>query len=154
VASGGEYNGYDELGSCEMFNTDTCTWSNIATLNIPRYDHAAAVHNFFVYVFGGQSNKYIPRAEIEQYDADANKWTLLKARLSQPRFWLAAASVDSRILILGGAVYQKEDKKQKQLDVIDCFDAEKQECQPRSKLPKASYDLLAASYSESLNDEL
>ena len=134
-----------------MFNTTTCTWSNIATLNIPRYDHAAAVHNFFVYVFGGEYGN--PIAEIEQYDADANKWTLLKARLSQPRYWLAAASVDSHILILGGAVEQKEDKKSTPLEVIDCFDAEKQECQPRSKLPKASYRLVAASYSESLNDK-
>ncbi len=137
-----------------MFNTATCTWSNIATLNIPRYDHAAAVHNFFVYVFGGETYLKNPRAEIEQYDADANKWTLLKARLSQPRYLLAAASVDSRILILGGAVKQKGNKKVTPLDVIDCFDAEKQECQPRSKLPKASYLLVAASYSESLNGEL
>lgn len=148
MASGGA-DDKNILGSCEMYNTDTCTWSNIATLNIRRSYHAAAVHNCFVYVFGGFYNE--PRAEIEQYDADANKWTLLKARLSQPRYWLAAASVDSHILILGGAVEQKEDKKSTPLDVIDCFDAEKQECQPRSKLPKASLLFVAASYSESLN---
>ena len=155
MASGGADDKYI-LASCELYDTATCKWSPIATLNIPRAFHAAAMHNYSVYVFGGESGDYKVIAEIEQYDADANKWTLLKALLSQARRDLAAACVDSRIYIVGGAIWEKnqsDENKRLAVDVIDSFDAEKKQCSPSSKLPNARYAHALASYTKSLSSE-
>ena len=141
MASGG-WNRTDRvLSSCELYNAAVCQWSPIAPLNIGRCVHAAATHDYTVYVFGGYDGN--SRAEIEQYDADANKWTLLKARLSQARSELAAACVHSRIYILGGWTGDKG------TDAMDSFDAVKQECRPVSKLPQARYAHAVACYSVS-----
>ena len=136
MASGGNNGGV--LSSCELYNAAVCQWSPIAPLNIRRCKHAAVTHDFTVYVFGGEGGN-TRRAEIEQYDADANKWTLLKARLSKAQSLLAAACVHSRIYILGGAGS----------DAMDSFDAVKQECRPVSKLPQARRDHAVACYSVS-----
>ena len=141
MATGGGDKDVGVIGSCELFDTAVCKWIPIASLNIARSRHAAAMHNYTVYVFGGWSQN-IPRAEIEQYDADANKWTLLKARLSQARQWLAAACVHSRIYILGGS-------NKGESDAMDSFDAVKQECRPVSKLPQAREGHAVACYSVS-----
>ena len=155
MASGGTDGKY-LFASCELYDTGTCKWSPIATLNIPRAYHAAAMHNYSVYVFGGESGKYKVRAEIEQYDADANKWTLLKALLSQARCGLAAACVDSRIYIVGGNIWEKNQSDENEplpVDVIDSFDPEKKQCSPSSKLPKARDSHALASYSKPLSSE-
>ena len=144
MATGGGNKDNGVIGSCELFDTAVCKWIPIASLNITRYKHAAAMHNYTVYVFGGwDGHGKIPRAEIEQYDADANKWTLLKARLSQARSELAAACVHSRIYILGGWTGDKR------TDAMDSFDVVKQECRPVSKLPQAQYGHAVACYSVS-----
>ena len=155
MASGGADDKY-VVASCELYDTGTCKWSPIATLNIPRAYHAAAMHNYSVYVFGGDSGKYKVRAEIEQYDADANKWTLLKALLSQARRDLAAACVDSRIYIVGGLIWKKNQSDENEpfaVDVIDSFDAEKKQCSPSSKVPKARGGHALASYIKPLSNK-
>ena len=138
MASGGA-DGKSVVSSCELYDTAVCQWSPIAPLNIARSRHAAATHNYTVYVFGGWGQNR-PRAEIEQYDADANKWTLLKARLSEARHELAATCVHSRIYILGGRIDKRNDKGEvyiTELDAMDSFDPEKKECRRVSKLPQA-----------------
>ena len=143
MASGG-WNKTDKyLSSCELYNAAVCQWSPIAPLNIGRCWHAAATHDCTVYVFGGSDYK-TRRDEIEQYDADANKWTLLKARLSQARTELAATCVHSRIYILGG-----ETNECIEADSMDIFDAVNQECRPVSKLPQARMGHAVACYSVS-----
>ena len=154
MASGGGHKDNYIVSSCELYDTAVCQWSPIAPLNIARQKHAAATHNYTVYVFGGW-DLMRPRAEIEQYDADANKWTLLKARLNEARGELAAACVHSRIYILGGRIDKESDNGETittEPDAMDSFDPEKKECRCVSKLPQARRAHAVACYSVTVTD--
>ena len=154
MASSGADKDNNVLSSCELYDTAVCQWSPIAPLNIARQKHAAATHNYTVYVFGGWGQNG-PRAEIEQYDADANKWTLLNARLGVARYELAAACVHSRIYILGGRIDKRNDNGEAiktGLYAMDSFDPEKKECRRVSKLPQARRAHAVACYSVTVTD--
>lgn len=69
-----------------------------------------------VFVFGGWNGAVLDT--VEQYDATANKWTVLPARLSVDRSNLAAAVAGSHIYVVGG----NGTKGNKSVTAVDRFD--------------------------------
>jgi hypothetical protein len=68
-------------------------------LNIGRWSATGTSDGINVYVFGSEKDT------VEQYDATADKWTLLELTLPmlERLFFFAVASVNSYIYVLGGS---------------------------------------------------
>jgi hypothetical protein len=68
--------GCDRLGSSfktvETFNPKLNCWTSVASLVHPRRDFAAGILQGMMFVFGGGGT-----TSIEQYNQDANKWTVI-----------------------------------------------------------------------------
>ena len=105
VVAGGKVSDNEHLASCEQFNVELDQWTSIAALNKPRASAAAAANSNLVFVFGGFNNRKRYLDEIEEYNRAANKWTILKARLTVARELIAAACLDDKIYLFGGYNY-------------------------------------------------
>jgi N-acetylneuraminic acid mutarotase len=80
--------------------------------------------------------------EIEEYNSVANKWTVLQARLSVARQWLAAAYLDDSIYIFGGA---NDNKVEEASSATECYDMKKKKCKSTEALQTQMYLAVATS---------
>jgi hypothetical protein len=65
------------LGSCEMFNPHSGTWTSLASLNYPRFGHAVAtLGGRYIYVLGGDCRRNLV-SPIERYDTMTGKWEVV-----------------------------------------------------------------------------
>ncbi|MBN2170415.1 MAG: hypothetical protein JW819_03725 [Candidatus Krumholzibacteriota bacterium] len=77
------------------------SWESGASMAEPRADHAAAVWNDRIYVFGGRHNGLV-RGGVEIYDPVADTWSAAANPLPTPRWDLAAVTIADRIYVIGG----------------------------------------------------
>ena len=123
-----------------MFKLSTNTWTSIAPLNERRAYAAAVTVDDVVYVFGGG----VARDDAEQYDTEANTWTLLTTKMTVGRQSLAVACVNSSVYLLGGL-----NKNQAPMDLSDCLKPDKRRYLRKAQLPVACYYLSAVGHSVS-----
>ena len=50
----------------------------------------------FIYAVGGWTEHFNDLDSVERYDPAPNNWTLLPARLKEPRYWAGATIILSR----------------------------------------------------------
>ncbi|CAI2386952.1 unnamed protein product [Moneuplotes crassus] len=104
----GGFNYFDkELRACERLDTQgENKWEEIAKMTYSRKNPSACSVGSKIYVFGGGNVKCEGSNTIEQYTIDKNCWNLLKYRISKKVANCISTKVsDSKILILGGSVY-------------------------------------------------
>jgi hypothetical protein len=75
-------------------------WEVGAPMNTPRTDHAAAVHDGLIYVFGGRHGRGT-LASMEIYNPVTDSWSLA-GDLPTPRWGLKAVTIDDDIYVIGG----------------------------------------------------
>jgi len=92
------------LGTCEIYDPVTGTWSKTGSLNTPRSASTATLlQNGEVLVAGGVDNSDEPLDSAEIYDPIKGTWRYTGS-FGGARFYHAAARLtDGRVLIVGGA---------------------------------------------------
>ena len=100
LAVGGWASFTTSLSTCTFYDCVANRCTSLAPLNTARQQAAAATHLDVVFVFGGWNGAVLDT--VEQYDATANKWTVLPTRLTVARRGLAAAVAGSHIYVVGG----------------------------------------------------
>jgi len=142
IAAGGYKFENKYLASCEKFDVQLNQWSEIASLNKPRYYAAAAAHSDSVFVFGGVNDVVAYLDEIEQYDTAADKWTVLQARLSVARQLIAAACLDDNVYLFGG---QSDYRVIEAGSTAESFGVEEKRLNTSTPVHKPAYSSVAAS---------
>jgi len=96
------------LGTNEMYDPATNTWTTKASMPTPRFYFAIAVFEKKIYVMGGQkgfnmagSGEPILCPSTEVYDATTNTWEI-KKRMPTSRTELRANTVGDKIYLIGG----------------------------------------------------
>ena len=67
--------GQNALNTCEMYDTRTGVWTQIASMNVPRFAAGVAKVRDIVYVFGGESAGQNFNS-VESYSMETNEWTM------------------------------------------------------------------------------
>lgn len=91
-----------------MFDPATETYEELSPMPTPRGGVAGAVLGGRLFVIGGEGNSATPSgvfANIEAYDPGTDSWEQLPP-MTVPRHGLAAATLDDRIYLPGGATEQ------------------------------------------------
>lgn len=104
----GGYNYLDrELRSCERISIEpNSKWEEISKMTFPRKNSSACSVGNKIYIFGGGNVKCEGSNTIEQYTISKNCWNLIKYRINKKIANCISRKVsDSKILILGGSVY-------------------------------------------------
>ena len=65
-----------KMSSVECYDPDTNTWSQVSNMNIPRAGHSLISLHGRMYAIGGYDVD-----NVEVYDLDNDKWTLLECKL-------------------------------------------------------------------------
>ena len=112
------FGGYKNKGRGACYDTETDTWTEIATMNEERYSFGAVVAGNYIYAIGGkkdfrksqsqqpQYSRYLETMEI--YDIMANTWTLSKATMKNRRCGCSAVKIGSTITVLGGLAVSRQ----------------------------------------------
>ena len=98
---GGDDSGGALVALPEVYDADTDSWSDLATMPTPRDDVAVAVLNGLIYVIGGRSQTSAAVTTVETYNPANNTWTTV-APLPTPLRFQHAAAVAGRIYAAGG----------------------------------------------------
>ena len=129
----GGHDGKNYLQTCEFLDCAANKWTFAAPLLTARSLAAVASYNDKFYIFGGNYDKdYNKLDTAEEYNYEANKWTLLPIRLSKPKSQLAAACANGRIYICGGEVAFGSC-----INDVDCYDPDKACLTSVASLPEA-----------------
>jgi hypothetical protein len=129
------------LATCEAYDESEQKWLPICALNKKRYYAGAAAHDGTVYVLGGRFRD-IARDSVEQYDAIADKWTIMEMRMSLGRYNHAVAFVNGRTYVLGGC----NSMNFTPIDSVGFLNPIGQRFADSAALPAASYALSAVSF--------
>lgn len=90
------------IGTLEIYDPGTRSWSRGADMPTPRADLTAAVVNGKLYAIGGTRHVAIEAiAIVEEYDPTTDAWTR-KADMPTPRLHLSCGAVDGKIVVAGG----------------------------------------------------
>jgi predicted Ser/Thr protein kinase len=101
VAGGRDSNG--ALGSAEMFDPATNSWSDAGALASPRYRHTATLlPDGQVLIAGGQSSDTEFLATAERYDPATNTWALAGSMAAPRSQHTATALPGGQALVAGG----------------------------------------------------
>src|SRR5206468_64309 len=110
VAGGVAVNGriyvVGSFGSLEEYNPVSDSWTSRAPLSPPEQDSSASVAiNGKVYIIGGiDQNTNTVLNRVSEFDPSTNTWAT-KAPITYPSYRLAAAALDGKAYVLGGATY-------------------------------------------------
>jgi N-acetylneuraminic acid mutarotase len=101
------------LGTHEVFDPKTNSWSTRAELPTPRNHGAAAAVDGRIYVIGGRiGSVFITTASntdiVEEYDPATDQWGRLLAPMPTPRSAVAWGVHDGRIYVIGGEVRARD----------------------------------------------
>lgn len=90
------------VGTNEVLNTTTHTWTTVAPMPTPRSDHAACSYNGKIYIFGGY-NSYSENTlnTVEVYDPATDTWEQ-KSDMPMERSGFAAFVYNDKIYTIGG----------------------------------------------------
>jgi len=101
---------FNRLNTVEVYDSNSNSWSTVASMPTARDSLAAAVLNGKIYAIGGFSSN-TPLDTVEVYDPVSNSWTTSSAIGGSPgtvvpmptaRWGLAAAAVNGKIYAIGG----------------------------------------------------
>jgi len=86
----------------DIYDLEKKTWST-AELTVPERQGmaVATVANKILFAGGGDNDGNVRTSRVDIYDASNNTWTT--AELSQPRIYLAAATLGDKVYFAGGA---------------------------------------------------
>ena len=97
--------GANEVGSLEVYDPLSDTWTTKMPMPTARIGAAAAVVNGKIYVMGGFNQDYWSEDSIvEQYDIATNSWSR-KSPMPTGRSWFKAVVLNNKIYALGGVGY-------------------------------------------------
>ena len=116
------FGGYRTRGRGECFDTETNTWTDIASMVEPRYSFGAVAIGNQIYAIGGmkeldskgknpcrsQYERYLETMEI--YDTVSDQWTVSPERMSNRRSGCAAVKIGSTITVFGGMAANKKNQ--------------------------------------------
>ena len=87
--------------SCEVYNTDSCKWTEIASMNTKKTSFPLVYFQDKVWAIGGFSNQNILDT-IETYDVGENRWTTIDKKLLQNRCGHSAVVHGKKFYVIGG----------------------------------------------------
>lgn len=96
-----EYGSY--LGTNEMYDPATDTWTTKASMHKPRSNFAIAVIDTKIFVFFGMLSEYQPTSTFEIYDTITDTWEIKKCGLYTGSD-MSAEVVNGSIYLVGGLV--------------------------------------------------
>lgn len=123
---GGRTYGNDQegiLNSCERYNLEKQEWQSIAPLNFRRCTAMAFGWSNGVYIAGGYMGSLKREKRFECYLEDENKWEVMGIELLEPLEASSFLITESKLLFIGGRVYDGDTNKIWSYDVSNGFDA-------------------------------
>ncbi|XP_077295644.1 kelch-like protein 1 isoform X2 [Arctopsyche grandis] len=112
---GGKNNKYKVLNSVERYDLVTNTWTNVAHMLTPRYNHVIAVVGKEIYAIGGSDEKNTLNT-MEIYDTQQDKWTVAPP-MKEKRSVCAAVVMGDHIYAIGGFDGYSELKSVERFDI-------------------------------------
>jgi N-acetylneuraminic acid mutarotase len=100
------------LGTMEMFDTETNTWTSMKPMTLPRNHHDVAYLDGKLYVVGGTTGSCFPGGWSsnvpmnEVYDIATGTWST-GAPMPTARSGIGAAALDGKIYVIGGEGWDK-----------------------------------------------
>jgi len=87
IVSGGTMGfGQPAMASAEMFDWNSNSWKNVASMNDARFGHAVVAVGGKIFAIGGDDrNPSNILATIEEYDLNRNSWKIIETKLKKPR---------------------------------------------------------------------
>jgi N-acetylneuraminic acid mutarotase len=119
------------LDRMDVYDMKTKTWTQKASMNIPKHGFEIIAYNGYIYVFGGfafsatHNPGWKSLDSIERYNIATDKWEILKTRLPKPRSSNIAEEVNGVVYLIGGwdsTPQSNGDKNGRFHDTIDMFD--------------------------------
>ena len=89
------------FASCEVYNTQSCEWAEVASMNTKRSSFSLTYFQNKVWAVGGVSNGKV-LDKIETYDIGENRWTTIDKKLLQNRFAHSAVVHNKNFYVIGG----------------------------------------------------
>ena len=124
---GGRESHSSDLNKCEKFSLVENVWRPISQMNASRNGASAVVFDKhrLIFVFGGNNHKHGSISNIEKYEIDFDKWTIINTQMKAALHDLTVFPLGrDRVLILGGHTNTEPNKD---LDLIDlsfeCFNS-------------------------------
>lgn len=96
------------LDRLDIYDVKTKSWSQGASMSVPRHGFEMVAYGRYIYAFGGFafSDEHSPKWKsldiVERYNIAQNRWEVLKARLPRSRSSNIAAVVGSKVYLIGG----------------------------------------------------
>ena len=94
------------FASCEVYNTESCEWTEVASMNTKRSSFPLVYFQEKVWAIGGRSNKNVLDT-IETYDVGENRWTTIDKKLLQNRYGHSAVVHNKNFYVIGGYTKNK-----------------------------------------------
>lgn len=101
--SGGS-DGFKELDSAEVYNSEENKWKFIARSPIERSNAGVCTLNNLIYVIGGWNNGHNGLQRCDVYDPKTDQWKRI-GDLNQGRYQVSCAVLDGKIYCAGGCNY-------------------------------------------------
>jgi len=121
------------LGTAEVYNPKTSTWTTKAPMPTPRYLLGAAVLAGTLYVVGGLDSTNFVTDVVEAYDPKTNTWAV-RASLPTPRAGLSVAVVDGILYAIGGVEIGFNNTN---FNVVEAYDPNSNVWVTRTPMPTA-----------------
>lgn len=81
------------MSSCESYDPTTRSWTQSATLQIPRVDHRMVLYNGLIVVIGGQTSSTTATDSIEVFYPQFPYTAIVSKKINGAREVFAAASI-------------------------------------------------------------
>jgi N-acetylneuraminic acid mutarotase len=142
--------GKGPLGITQEYDPATDKWAKKKNIPIAIHHAAVAAYNGKLYLFGGQAqvepggSTQVPVNNSWEYDPIADSWKAL-APMPTPRTAAAAAEVDGKIYVFGGASVHPGHKlvalgpttPHRSLDIVEAYDPKTDKWETRTPAPTA-----------------
>ncbi|KPP67355.1 kelch-like protein 18-like, partial [Scleropages formosus] len=96
----GGYDGQSRLSTVEVYNPETDTWTQVASMNSQRSAMGTVVLDGHIYVCGGYDGKS-SLSSVECYSPETDRWTMV-TEMSASRSAAGVTVFDGRIFVSGG----------------------------------------------------
>lgn len=140
-AIGGQESSGTIVGRVDMYDPVANTWTPRAPMPTPRVIPASAEANGKIYVFGGDTTTPGGPSRsniVEEYNPSTDTW-VARAPMPTRRSWAAAATVNARIYVVGGA-----DETGSFLTTVEAYDPSTNTWSPAASLNRPRAGLSAA----------
>lgn len=116
---------HSDLSYCEKYSIAENVWRPISPMIIPKNGAAATFMDThrLIFVFGGNNANNGSLAQIEKYEIDFDKWSLIDLTLKRPIHDLSVLNLGKeRVLVMGGHTDSEISKEVQMLDLsLECL---------------------------------